>query len=158
MDKVNWQINFPIFNDEYGDDSSLHLVRFHMQTRKLKVQFPKDCLLNIFMASLDGKSCSWYEKLPPSCIYSLKDFHSIFFEKYREAYPSFLLNEYCCDNFENFIQEMGSVYGDEKIMDDEILEALNENPFQHHEMIMDSTLDDSETEHNRNDDSYLTSS
>ena len=63
----------------------------------------------------------------------------------------------CCDHFENFIQELENAYGDEEFMDDELLDALNENPFHHHENIMDSTLDASETEHNPNDDSYLTS-
>jgi hypothetical protein len=158
MPKVNWQRNLPMFKDEDGDDVALHMVRFHMHARKLKFQFPKDCLLNMFMATLEGKAWSWYESLPPTCIYSLKDFHSIFFEKYRQAYPSLLLIEDCCDHFENFIQELESVYGDEEFMDDELLEDFNENLFQHHERIMDSTLDDSEIEHNPNDDSYLTSS
>jgi len=40
--KVNFQRNFPMFKDEDGDDVSLHLVRFHMHARKLKVQFPED--------------------------------------------------------------------------------------------------------------------
>lgn len=41
---------------------------------------------------------------------------------------------------------MKSVYGDEELMDDELLDALNEKPFHHYEKIMDSTLDNSETE------------
>jgi hypothetical protein len=90
--------------------------------------------------------------LPPACIYSLKHFHSVFFEKYREAYPSLLLIEDCCDHFENFIQELESAYGDEEFMDDELLDALNENPFHHHEKIMDSTLDDNELEQNSSKD------
>jgi len=148
MHKVNWQRNFPMFKDEDGDDVALHLVRFHMHARKLKVQFPEDCLLNMFMAYFEGKAWSWYERLPPICIYSLKDFHSICFEKYREFYPSFLLIEDCCYHFENFIQELESTYDDEDCMDDEILDALNENPFHHHEKIMEFTLDDNKLEQN----------
>jgi basic membrane lipoprotein Med (substrate-binding protein (PBP1-ABC) superfamily) len=43
-------------------------------------------------------------------------------------------------------------------MDDELLDALNENPFHHHEKIMDSTPNNNEIEQNPNDDNYLTSS
>jgi hypothetical protein len=135
-----------MFKYEDCDDAALHLVIFHMHARKMTVKFPEYCLLKMFMASLEGKSRSWYGSLPHACIYFLKDFHSICFEKYREAYPSFVLIDDCCDLLENFIQEMESVYGDEEFMDDELLEDLNENLFQHHERIMDSTLDDSETE------------
>ena len=60
--------------------------------------------------------------------------------------------EDCCDHFENFIQELESAYGDEEFMDDELLDALNENPFHHHEKIMNYTLDESELEHNSSKD------
>ena len=60
--------------------------------------------------------------------------------------------EDCCDHFNNFIQELESAYGDEEFMDDELLYALNENPFHRHEKIMDSTLDDSELEQNPSKD------
>jgi len=142
MRKVNWQRYLPVFKDEDGNDATLHLIRFHMHVHKMKMRFHDDCLMKMFMATLEGKTWSWYENFPHACIYSLKDFHLVCFEKYREAYPSFLLTKDCCDQLENFIQELESVYGDEEFMEDEILDALNENPFHHHEKIMDSTLDD----------------
>ena len=56
MPKVDWQRNFPMFKDDDRNDASLHLVKFHIQTCKLKVEFPEDCLLKMFMASLEGKA------------------------------------------------------------------------------------------------------
>jgi len=43
-----------------------------MHIRKLKVDFPEDCLMKI--ATLEGEAQSWYENLPVACIYCLKDF------------------------------------------------------------------------------------
>ena len=73
--KVNWKINFPMFKDEDGDYVALHLVRFHMHARKLKVQFHEYCLLKMFMDSLERKAWSWYEGFPPASIHSLGVFH-----------------------------------------------------------------------------------
>jgi len=86
--KVYWSRNFPTFKDDDRKDVVLHLVRFHMHIRKLKVDFPEDCLMKIFMATLEGKAQSWYESLPLACIYCLKYFHTMFFERYKESYPS----------------------------------------------------------------------
>ena len=129
--KVDWLTYLPRLRDEEGDDAALHLIKFHMHVRKLKTSFPKDCLMKMFMATLEGQARSWYENLPPACIYSLKDFHSVFFEKYRKTYPSLLLIRDCCDHFENFIQELENMYEDDVFMDDEIVEALQENRFYH---------------------------
>ena len=86
--KVDWSRNLPMFKDDGKKDTTLHLVRFHMHIRKLKVDFPEDCLMKIFMATLEGEAQSWYENLPTACIYSLKDFHAIFIERYKDSYPS----------------------------------------------------------------------
>jgi len=40
MPKVNWQSNFPMFKDDDRNDVALHLVKFHMHTCMLKVEFP----------------------------------------------------------------------------------------------------------------------
>ena len=77
--KVDLSRNLPTFNDDDRKDAALHLVRFHMHIRKLKVDFPEDFLMNIFMATLEGEARSWYESLPPTCTYCLKDFHAMFF-------------------------------------------------------------------------------
>ena len=89
--KVDWQRNLPTFKDDDRKDVALHLARFHIHIRKLKVDFPEDFLMKIFMATLEGEARSWYESLPPACIYCLKDFHTMFFERYKESYPSLTL-------------------------------------------------------------------
>lgn len=71
----------------------------------------------MLIITLEERELLWYEILPPACIYSLKVFHWVFFEKYREAYPSLLIEDFC-DHFENFIQELESAYDDEYFMDD----------------------------------------
>ena len=63
-------------------------------------------------------------------------------------YLYLILIENCCDHFENFIQELEIAYGNEDFMDDEILDALNENPFHRHENIMDSSMDENKLEQN----------
>ena len=74
-----------------GNDVALHLVRFHMHVRRLKNYFPEDYLMNIFMATLEDEARSWYESFPPTCIYNLKYFHTILFERYKESCPSLIL-------------------------------------------------------------------
>ena len=58
MPKVDWLTGLPIFKQkkEEEDNVALHLVRFHMHVCRLKVQFPEDCLMKMFMATLEGKA------------------------------------------------------------------------------------------------------
>ena len=81
--KVDWQRNLPMFKNDDINDAALHLVRFHMHIRKLKVDFLEDCLMKIFMATMEGEARSRYESLPPARIYCLKGFHTMFFERYK---------------------------------------------------------------------------
>ena len=81
--KVDWQRNLPVFKDDDRNDAALHLVRFHIYICKLKVDFPEDCLMKIFMVTLEDEARSWYEILSPASIYCLKDFHTIFFARYK---------------------------------------------------------------------------
>lgn len=93
MPHVDWKTYLPKFRDQVGDDASLHLVKFDMHVHKLKVVFHEDCLMKMFMATLEGKARSWYEGLSFASLYSLKDFHLVFFEKYKESHPSLSLVE-----------------------------------------------------------------
>ena len=45
-----------MFKNVKGNDVSLHLVRFHMHVRRLKIDFPEDCLMKIFMATLEDQA------------------------------------------------------------------------------------------------------
>jgi len=47
--------------------------------------------MKMFMATLEDEARSWYESLPLTSIYCLNDFHAIFFERYKESYPSLAL-------------------------------------------------------------------
>lgn len=86
------------------------------------------------MLTLEGKARPWYENLPVSSICSLNNFHIVFFEKYKEYYPSLLLVQNCCDHFESFIKYVVGYYEDDQFMDDEIIEAIHERPFNHEEV------------------------
>ena len=141
--KVDWSRNLPTFKDDSRKDAALHLVRFHMHIRKLRVDFPEDFLMKIFLATLEGKAQSWYESLPPACIYYLKDFHAMFIERYKNSYPSLNLVQDCCKHAYSFIESLEKYYEDDNFMDDEIMEALYENPFhQHKENLENSHQDD----------------
>ena len=139
--KVDWSRNFPTFKDDGRKDAALHLVRFHMHIRKFKIDFPEDFMMKIFLATLEGKAQSWYEIFPPACIYCLKDFHAMFIERYEDSYPSLNLVQDCCKHAYSFIESLEKFYEDDNFMDEEIMEALYENPFQQHTEILDTCQD-----------------
>jgi len=65
----------------------------------------------------------------------------VFFEKYKESYPSLILVQNCCSHVRNFIESLEKYYEDDNFMDAEIMEALYENPFQQHTEILDTCQD-----------------
>jgi hypothetical protein len=123
---INWQKYLPKFEYGKGNDAALHLIRFHMHICKLGVEFHEDCLMKMFMATLEGKSRLWYEGLKPNNLYSLKYFHMTFFKHYGESNSSSLVFEDCCEFCEHFIKYLEFFFGDEECMNDEIIEALYE--------------------------------
>lgn len=128
--KVDWSRNLPIFKGDGKKGVALQIVRFHMHIRKLKVDFPKDFLMKIFLATLEGEAQSWYESLLLACIYCLKYFHAMFSEKYEDSYPALNLVHDCCKYTDDFIESLEKYYEDDNFMDEDIMEALCENPFQ----------------------------
>ena len=129
--RLDWQTYLPKFKDQRGDDVALHLIKFHMHVHKLGVKLHEDSLMKMFMVSLEGKARAWYEMLPPAILYSLEDFHAVFYKHYRESYSFLPFVENCCENFQSFILHLESLYGDEEVMDEEIREAWCETPFHH---------------------------
>jgi hypothetical protein len=127
---IDWQKYLSKFEDGKGNDDALYLIRFHMHICKLGVEFHEDCLMKMFMDTLEGKTRLWYEGLKPDNLYFLKDFHITLFKHYGESNPSFLGFEYCCEFCEHFIKYLENVFGDEECMNDEIIEALYEYPSQ----------------------------
>ena len=104
-----------------------------MHVHSIKVQFPKDCLIKMFMTTLEGKAWSWYKGLEIGSLYSLANFHDIFYEMYKEFHPSLLLVKDLCKHYMSFIQYLEDFYDDVEFMDEEILEALHNHTFQHQE-------------------------
>ena len=96
----------------------------------------------MFMATLEDEARSWYESLPLASIYCLKDFHTMFFERYRETCPSLMLVQNRCSHVHSFIKYLENFYGDNELMDGEIMEALYENPFQQHIEISEDIYQD----------------
>ena len=96
---INWKANLPKFKEEKEDDVAIQLINFHIHIHRLRVDFPKDCLMKMFMATLEERTRLWYERLSPTSIYALEDFYSAFCENYKEIYPSIELVENFCGNF-----------------------------------------------------------
>lgn len=158
MPKVDWLDDLPIFKYEKKDNATLHLVRFHMHVRSIKVQFPEDCLMRMFMTTLEGKECSWYKILENGSIYSLANFHDEFYEMYKECHPSLLLVKNCCKHSLSLIQYLEDCYDDDEFMDEEILEALHNNTFQHQEERITSREMQHENQHGFTYENHITSS
>jgi len=97
-----------------------------MHICKPGVEFHEDCLMKMFMATLEGKARLWYEGLKPGNLYSLKDLNITLFKHFGESNPSPLVFEDCCEFCEHFIKYLKNVFGDEECMNDEIIEALYE--------------------------------
>ena len=123
---IHWQTYLPRFKDKRGDDSSLHLARFHKHIYNLGIELHEDSLMKIFMVSLEGNARSWYEVLPTESIYSLRDFHLVFHEHFKDKYPSLLLIQDYFTHDKGFIENLKDQWGDDWYMDEDILEILHE--------------------------------
>jgi hypothetical protein len=124
--QIDWKTYLPRFKDQKGDDVAFHLVKFHVHIRMLGVEFHEDCLMKMFMDTLEEKAQSWYEGFPFASLYSLDYFYAAFCKNYKEIYPSLMLVENFYANHENLLQHMGINIHEEDLMDDEIKEALFE--------------------------------
>ena len=77
-----------------------------MHVYKLGVVLHEYYLMKMFMARLEGNTWSWCEGLPSECLYSLKDFHTTFYEHFKEQYPSLSLVQDCFLHVKGFIEFM----------------------------------------------------
>ena len=82
------------------------------------------------MVSLEGNSRSWYEGFPAESLYSLRDFHPVFQEHFKDQYPSSLLIQDCWTHDKGFIENLKDIYDDDQYMNEYILEILQEYSFQ----------------------------
>ena len=69
-------------------------------------------MYKIFMTTLEGKAREWYEALNPSSLFSLKYFHKVFYEHYKEDFPSLSLAENCCDQAKDLIHYLKNINED----------------------------------------------
>ena len=53
MSQLNWKKTIPILQDNNVDDALLHLIKFHIHSWKFKVEWHEDCLMKMFMATLE---------------------------------------------------------------------------------------------------------
>lgn len=65
--------------------------------------------MKIFMATLEGQAREWYEALKPASLFSLKNFHKVFYEHYKEDFPSLSLAENFCDQAEDLIHYLKNI-------------------------------------------------
>ena len=68
----------------------------------------------------------------------------MFFERYQESCPSLILVQNYCKHVHSFIKNLEKFYEDDDFMDDEIMEALYENPFQSHKESLEDTYQDAQ--------------
>ena len=108
LPKVNWSEIFLMFQDENIDDPLLHLIKFHIHSSRLKGDWHEDCLMKIFMVTLKGKAREWYEALKPASLFSLKDFHKVFYKHYKVYFPSLSLAEDIIHYLKNIDEYFGN--------------------------------------------------
>ena len=70
--------------------------------------YHEDVLMKMFVFSLEGDAREWYRSLPPSSIYSLKEFHTIFHHRCERYFSREILLEGCCEEFHSYIQNVYS--------------------------------------------------
>ena len=61
------------------------------------------------METLEGKAREWYEGLNLGSLFSLKYFHKVFYEQYKEYYPSLSFIENCCDQSKDLLQYLVNI-------------------------------------------------
>ena len=90
------------------------------------VGWHEDYLMIPFMFSLERYARSWYKGFLAGILSSLKDFHTIFHEHFRRHYHSLLLLQDYCTHDREFIEIVKYECGDDKYLDEEVLDILHE--------------------------------
>ena len=73
--------------------------------------------MKMFMVSLERDVRSWYEGFPSESLYSIRDFHIVFHQHFKDQYPSLLLVQDCCMHDKGLIEQLKNMYGEEEFMD-----------------------------------------
>ena len=107
--QIPWPFIMADFQDENIDDPLLHIIKFHIHSWRLKGDWHMDFLMRLFIATLEGQVREWYEALKPTSLFSLKYFHKVFYEHYKENFPSLSLAENCYDQAEDLIHYLKNI-------------------------------------------------
>ena len=96
---TEWGDYLPRFRGKKYEHPREHLLNFHKCM--LEHDFVhKDVLIKMFRFSLEEHAHEWCQSLPTSNIHSLKEFHTVFHHYYQRFYPTDLLFENCCEEYE----------------------------------------------------------
>ena len=94
-------------------------MKFHLHILGLGIDYPKDCLMKMFMITLEEMARFWYEERPPTSISSIKYFYLVFFKRHGKHHLSPELIETLCGDFKSLMFHLGIEVDDGAIMNDE---------------------------------------
>jgi hypothetical protein len=94
-----WQDLLPRFYEGENGSPVEHVLEFHALIQQLDIHH-EDICMKLFMYSLQGDVCIWYQSLEPSRIYSLIEFHVAFNLHCKRYYSSEFLFHDCCEEYE----------------------------------------------------------
>jgi hypothetical protein len=143
-----WGDHLPRFAEKKGDNPSDHLIRFHQCMIQLDINH-EDVLMKMFVFSLEGDAREWYRSLPPSSIYSLKEFHTVFHHQCERFFAQKILLEGCYEEFHAHIQNVYSSNCEHKILS--VIAVQEEDPQDR----VDVNIDDCVTKDSRDYSSYV---
>jgi hypothetical protein len=83
--------------------------------------------MNMFMYSLEGDAREWYRSLPPTSISSLEQFRAAFNKHCKRFFPTDLLFENCCEEFESHIRQSLISYSSSENKGDLSIEEVEED-------------------------------
>jgi hypothetical protein len=125
---AEWDDYLPRFRGSKYDHPGEHLLNFHRCM--LEHDFVhEDVLIKMFIFYLEEHAREWCQSLPNDSIHSLKEFHTVFHHHYKKNYPTDILFENCCKEFEPYIQHSISIpfgykdVGDSNIVDTFVLDS-----------------------------------
>jgi hypothetical protein len=102
-----WGDDLPWFREKDEDNPAHHVIKFHQHMDQLSIHH-EDVLMKMFMYSLEGYARQWYKTFPASSIFSLKEFHDVFYSHCKIIYPVERLFENCCEGYASYIWDLAS--------------------------------------------------
>lgn len=133
-----WGDFFPQFRESKEDNPLDHLVKFYECMDWLDL-YHEDVPMNMFMYSLEGDARQWYRYLPSSSISSLREFYAVFIKYCKRYFSPDILLEYCCEQFEPYIQQTIKMIHD--VPDERLQRVICEDSLEYSQSDSDSFYD-----------------